>query len=616
MKKFFSSRTSLIAIFSIVGILTSLVLRFAMHRPQTIFDIPLFAVIVVGGLPLLIDLLKKLYKLQFGSDLLAGISIVTALILGEYLAGAIIVLMLSGGQSLEDYALQSASSVLAALAKRMPSIAHLKEDSEVREIKLDEISIGDILLVYPHEICPVDGVVLSGHGVMDESFLTGEPFKITKTKGSSVISGSINGENVITIRAGKKASDSRYAKIMEVMRESESARPRLRRLGDRLGALYTPIALTVAILAWSFSGEADRFLSVLVIATPCPLLIGIPVAIIGSISLCARRAIIVKSPVVLEQINGCRTAIFDKTGTLTYGEPKLVEQFLAPGFLEDDVLALAASLEKYSKHPLSIAILNEAKNRNISLQDASDVSEPPGHGLRGIVKSKNVEITSRAKISKRNAEMAKGLPAHAGGLECIVLVDEKFAAVYRFRDAPRAESHSFVNHLGPKHQFSNTMIISGDRLSEVEYLAKVVGIQTVYAEKSPEEKLSIVREETKKSKTLYVGDGINDAPAMMAATVGMAMGQNSEVTSEAAGVVILDSSLKKVDEFMHISRRMTSIAKQSAIGGMALSVVGMAMAATGHLTPIGGAIGQEVIDVLAVMNALRAAFPPKTIHDL
>jgi heavy metal translocating P-type ATPase len=462
----------------------------------------------------------------------------------------------------------------------------------------------------------VDGVVIEGHGVMDESYLTGEPFKITKTAGSPVHSGAINGESALTIRTTKRAADSRYAKIMEVMRESEAKRPQLRRLGDRLGAIYTPVALTVAILAWAISGESIRFLAVLVIATPCPLLIGIPIAIIGSISLCARRAIIVKSPVVLEQIAECRTAIFDKTGTLTYGAPKLTELLIAPGFTQKEVLTLVAALERYSKHPLARAILAAAAADGIALPKATEVNEPSGQGLRGTVSSHQVRITSRSQLGAQQVAGAAQLPPVAGGLECVVAIDGRYAAALRFRDAPRAESRSFVNHLGPKHHFAHVMIVSGDRESEVRYLADQVGITEIHAQMSPEEKLAIVRQETAKAKTLYVGDGINDAPAMMAATVGIAIGQNSDVTTEAAGVVVMENSLKKVDEFMHISRRMRIIALQSAVGGMALSLIGMVVAATGHLTPVAGAISQEVIDVLAVLNALRAAFPPKAIDDL
>ena len=609
-------RTTVIAVFSVGAIVLHLILRFGFHTTPRAYQLPLLATLALGGLPLIYGLLRKLMRREFGSDLLGGISIITSVILGQYLAGSIIVLMLSGGEALENYALRSASSVLAALAKRMPSVAHRKEKSGITDVGLQEVAVGDTLVIYPHDICPVDGVVIDGHGVMDESYLTGEPFQITKTSGSNVISGAINGESALTIRTVQRAADSRYAKIMEVMRESEAKRPTLRRLGDRLGAIYTPVALTVAILAWLISGEAIRFLAVLVIATPCPLLIGIPIAIIGSISLCARRAIIVKSPVVLEQIAECRTAIFDKTGTLTYGEPKLTEQIIAPGFAEKEVLTLVASLERYSKHPLARAILAAARENDIQLPEASEVGEAPGQGLRGTVSSHQVLITSRNKLIAQKIAGADELPPLAGGLECIVVIDQHYAAALRFRDAPRAESRSFVKHLGPKHQFQRVMLVSGDRESEVHYLAEQVGITEIHAEQSPEQKLALVRAETTKAKTLYVGDGINDAPAMMAATVGMAIGQNSDVTAEAAGVVIMDNSLEKVDEFMHISRRMRIIALQSAVGGMALSVIGMVFAATGHLIPVAGAITQEVIDVLAVLNALRAAFPPKVIHDL
>jgi heavy metal translocating P-type ATPase len=458
--------------------------------------------------------------------------------------------------------------------------------------------------------------VVEGHGMMDESFLTGEPFKITKAPGSTVISGAINGESALTITATKRAVDSRYAKIMEVMRESEQHRPQMRRLGDQLGALYTPLAVVLAVIAWTVSGEATRFLAVLVIATPCPLLIAIPIGIIGSISLCARRAIIVKDPVTLEQIDRCRTAIFDKTGTLTYGQPKLTEEFVASDFSKPDVLRLAASVELYSKHPLARAILAAASEQKLQLQEASRISEPPGQGLRAIVAGREVQITNRKKFLNQNNAAASQLPSEGSGLECIVLIDGRYAATYRFRDAPRAEGLSFIKHLGPKHHFKRVMIVSGDRESEVRYLAQELGIGEIRAQKTPEEKVEIVRAENTNGKTLYVGDGINDAPAMMAATVGMAIGQNSDVTAEAAGVVALESSLKKVDEFMHISRRMRAIVLQSALGGMTLSAIGMLVAASGHLSPVAGALTQEAIDVLAVLNALRAAFLPRVISDL
>jgi heavy metal translocating P-type ATPase len=609
-------RTSVIAVFAAAAILAHLVFRFALRTPPGIYQIPLLATLVFGGVPLVYELSRNLLRGEFGSDLLAGISIVTSVLLNEYLAGAIVVLMLSGGEALENYALRNASSVLRALAKRMPAIAHRKRDSAIADVALDDIAVGDTLVVYPHDICPVDGTVIEGNSVMNEAFLTGEPFEITKAPGSAVISGAVNGESALTITAARRAVDSRYAKIMEVMRESEQNQPHLRRLGDQLGAIYTPIAVSIAVVAWVVSGEAVRFLAVLVIATPCPLLIAIPVAIIGSISLAARRSIVVKNPAVLEQITECRSAIFDKTGTLTYGEPKLTEQLMAPEFAQKEVLTLAASLELYSKHPLARAILAAAKAEGLHLQQASHVSEPPGQGLRGTVAGHEIQLTSRGKLLSQNVPGAAHLPPIAGGLECIIVIDGKFAATFRLRDAPRSEGRSFIQHLGPMHQFQRIMILSGDRESEVRYLADQVGITEIHAEQSPEQKLAIVRQETAVAKTLYVGDGINDAPAMMAATVGMAVGQNTDVTAEAADVVAMENSLKKVDEFMHISRRMRSIALQSAVGGMLLSLGGMIFAAGGYLVPVAGAITQEIIDVLAVLNALRAAFPPKVISDM
>jgi heavy metal translocating P-type ATPase len=609
-----------IAAFTVAAIGVHLVLRFGAGTATEIYGLPLHQVplilaLTVGGIPLVFDLLVKLLRRQFGSDLLAGISIVTSILLGEYLAGSLVVLMLSGGEALEAYAVRSASSVLADLAARMPSVVHRKQGAGVADVPLDSVLVGDVLVIFPHEVCPVDGTVTSGQGIMDESYLTGEPYMMSKTPGSEVLSGAINGDTALTIRTDKLAVDSRYAKIMQVMRASEQQRPRLRRLGDQLGALYTPVALVIALAAWAVSGEAPRFLAVLVVATPCPLLIAIPVAIIGAISLSARRGIIIKDPAVLEKIDTCRTAIFDKTGTLTYGKPKLTELIPGPGFTEREVLTLVASLEQYSKHPLSGAILDAAREAGVAFLSVTEISERPGEGVRGIVDGRMVRVTSRKKIIALDPHVASRLPQPVGGLECVILVDDRYAATCRFRDEPREEGASFILHLTPRHRFSRVLLVSGDRESEVRYLAEKVGIKEVHFSQSPEQKLELVRRETKHANTVFMGDGINDAPALTAATVGIAFGQHSDITAEAAGAVILDSSLQKADEFLHVSRRMRSVALQSAVGGMLLSAVGMLLAGAGYLPPVAGAIAQEVIDLVAVANALRAAFPPKALSD-
>ncbi len=598
---------ALIAILALVAI----ALHLALHWTPW----PLWLALVLGGTPLVFELLKKLARREFGSDLLAGISIVASVWLGEYLAGTLVVLMLSGGEALENYAVRNASSALDALAKRMPTRAHRSINGQLDDVALDEIAIGDTLVVMPHETCPVDGVVTAGHGSMDESYLTGEPYVMSKTPGVTVLSGAINGASALTITAEKRAVDSRYAKIMQVMRESETRRPQLRRLGDQLGAIYTPVAVAIAVAAWWWSGDPVRFLAVLVIATPCPLLIAIPVAIIGSVSLAARRGIIVKDPAALERLSTCRVVIFDKTGTLTYGRPALTETIAAVGHTREDVLQLVASLEVYSKHPLAGSILDAAKAAQLAPVAASEVHERPGAGLVGTIGGREVVVTSRKQLVAQLPNAAALLPPQTGGMECVVSVDGRYAGVLKFRDEPRQDSSTFIKHLGPRHRFTRALLVSGDRESEVRYLSERVGITEIYAGQTPEQKVALVRAETAKAPTLFLGDGINDAPALTAATVGIAFGQGSDVTAEAAGLVVLDSALLKVDEILHIGARMRTIALQSAVGGMLLSVAGMALAATGHLSPVEGAIGQEVIDVLAVLNALRVAIRPKSLTD-
>jgi len=613
--RWWERRHTAIALITMLCIAGYLVLRFGLGLQESTALWFLWIALGVGGGPLVVELAVRLVQRQFGSDLLAGISIVTAVLLGEYLAGTLVVLMLSGGAALESFAVRKASSVLDALARRMPSIAHRKSASGMADIRLQEIRIGDILVVLPHEICPVDGLVVEGHGSMDEAYLTGEPYRVSKSVGSDVLSGAINGEAALHIQAVRLPIDSRYARIMQVMQQSQQQRPRMRRLGDQLGAVYTPLAVAIALAAWVVSGEAVRFLAVLVIATPCPLLIAIPVTIIGSISLAARHSIIIRDPAVLERIGRCRTMIFDKTGTLTYGEPKLVEQQVAADFETREVLRLTASLEQYSKHPLATAVIDAARQTRLDLLPAERVQEHPGEGLRGSVGGRSIRVTSRKELLAAQPDACAQLPSPTGGLECVILIDGRYAATYRFRDEPRAEGAAFVRHLAPMHGFERVMLVSGDRLSEVEYLGQRVGISELHAGKSPEEKLAIVREETAHNPTVYVGDGINDAPAMVAATVGLAMGQRSEVTTEAAGAVLMDNMLGRVDELLHIGQRMRRIALQSAVGGMILSVAGMLVAACGYLPPVAGAISQEVIDVLAVLNALRAAWPQGTLAD-
>lgn len=604
-----------IAVLALTAIAAYVVLKFILGISDQYSNIPLFLAYAFGGVFLVFELLGNIVRGKFGSDILAGISIVVALILGEYLAGVLVILMLSGGEALETLALRRASSVLEALAKRMPTLAHKQDGGSVVDLKIEEIGIGDELIVLPHEACPVDGVVIEGRGTMDESYLTGEPFQISKTPGAYVLSGAVNGDTKIVIKATRRADDSRFAKIMKVLEASGKNRPRLWRLGDQLGAIYTPIALLIAFSAWGFSASPDRFLAVLVVATPCPLLIAIPVALIGSISLAAKRSIIIRNPAALEQVDSCRTIILDKTGTLTYGRPSLTEQLVAPQFSPKAVLKLVASIEQYSKHPLSNAVIDAAKLEGQDLMSVDNVSEKPGQGLKAQVGADEIIITSRKVALSIDSPAEKLLPPIQAGLECVIVINRKYAATYRFRDTARKDSSFFINHLSTKHRFTKVMIVSGDRESEVRYLADQVGISEIHAEMSPEQKVEIVRAEMARAKTIFIGDGINDAPALVLATVGIAFGQQNEVTSEAADAVVMDSSLTRVDEFFHISRRMRTIALQSAIGGMLISTIGMGIAAFGFLTPVAGAITQEIIDLLSIINSLRVSFPKRKLSD-
>jgi heavy metal translocating P-type ATPase len=423
----------------------------------------------------------------------------------------------------------------------------------------------------------------------------------------------VNGNSALTIKATKVAEDSRYAKIVQVLHASEQHRPRIRRLADRLGAWYTPLCLVLAGSAWLISGSPERFLAVLVIATPCPLLLAIPVAITGAISVAARRGIVVKDPSILEKIGSCVTLIVDKTGTLTHGKPALTDVICTGEWRRRDILQLAASLERFSKHPLGSAVLTAAKQEDISLLNPEHVNEEPGTGLNGEIQGHGVRLTSRSKLPPSIREGLNDVPS---GMECVVTIDDKVAGILRFRDQPRPESKPFLKHVRSHHGFSKVVLLSGDRPSEVQHFAKAVGISDAFGGRSPEEKLALVQGLTAKENTLYIGDGINDAPAMMNSTVGLALGVNSDVTSEAAGAVVLQSSLGSVDELIHIGDRMRRIALTSAVGGMALSAIGMGAAFAGLLAPIEGAILQEFIDLAAILNSLRMILPSAPLTDL
>lgn len=547
---------------------------------------------------------RELLAGNWATDLIAGVAIVTSIATGQYVVALIVVAMLAGGALLEQFAVRRASRALDALAARMPLVAHRLREGQSEDIELTAVAIGDRLLLLPHEIVPADGVVRNGHGRMDESFLTGEPWEVEKAPGVEVISGARNGDSRLEIEVTRRPADSRYAQIMGVMKDSELRRPRLRRLADQLGAWYSPLALVIAALAGWWTGSWERFLAVIVVATPCPLLIAIPVAIIGSIARAARAGIVIRDPAILEQLPRIKNYLFDKTGTLTLGQPSLVSM-AANGIGEDEALALMASLERYSKHPLAAPLLATAAARQLPLRDASEYSEKAGEGVVAIVDGEEYRITHRRRLS---AEDAATLPAlEAGRLECLLLRGSVWIGAFQFSDTPRRETRLFLDHLGPLHGGLRTVLVTGDSLPAANLLARQVGIQEVLAAQSPEQKLEFVRQCAAQAPTLYAGDGINDAPALAAATVGIAFGSGAQIAGEAAGAVILEPSLGKVDELLHLALRLRRVALESAVGGLALSLLGMLAAAFGFLPPLAGALVQEAIDAASVLNALRTS---------
>lgn len=575
--------------------------QFLLNQNENFF---LYLTIIIGGGVFIVQIFLKILRGIWGADLIALIALILAIYLQENVTAVLIILMLASGQALEEFASHKASFVLEALSKRMPVIAHRKIDNNFVDVNVDQIKINDLIALFPHEICPVDGEIIQGLGSMDESYLTGEPYRIEKTIGSKVLSGAINGESLFIIKAEKISSDSRYGKIVEIMKQAQTQKPQIHKLADKIGAIFAPIALIIAGISYYYSHSLVYFLAVLTIATPCPLIIAVPIAIISAISISARQGIVIKDPRILENLSICTTAIFDKTGTLTYGEPSVDQIISLDQYSITDILQKCASLERYSRHPLAIAILKEAQDKHIILLNADNIAEKAGYGMVGFINNDEIIITNRNKINDF-IQPNKEIPEHFSGLECVIVINKKIAGIIVFRDLERKESHSFISHLAPNHNSTKIILLSGDRESEVAYLAKRLGISKVFSSQSPESKLELIKSETKLAPTLFIGDGINDAPALMMSTVGIAFGQGNNITSESAQAVILESNLLKVDELFHICQITREIILQSALGGMIFSVIGMICAGMGMISPSQGAIFQQIIDFVAIINALR-----------
>jgi heavy metal translocating P-type ATPase len=602
-----SSVAILLAVFCAVVIGATLRLL----GPAQLADLAWALAVLIALVPLGVSVFRDLLRRETGVDLIALLAMAGSLVLGQYLAGAVIGLMLSGGQALERYASSRARRELTALVARAPRAVHRYEDSKLTSPNIADVRSGDRLLVKSGEIVPVDGVVFSSLAVLDESALTGEAMPVERPRGDRVRSGVINLGTAFDMQAVATADDSTFAGIVRLVSEAQRSKAPFVRLADRFALWFLALTLITAALAWALSGNPVRALAVLVIATPCPLILAAPVAIVAGISRAAHRGVIVKGGGALETMARAQTIIFDKTGTLTRGSTQVasIETFGAVEATE--LLRLAASLDQVSPHVYAEGILAAARQRGLELEFPDAVRERHGSGIEGIVGSKRVALGQArwlldGKPMPASAEGLKRRIGRDGTAAVFVAVDGALAGALVIADPMRAEAPEAIRRLRTLG-IRRVVLLSGDRREVAERVGASLGVDLVLAEHSAERKVDAVRDESRAAVTIMVGDGINDAPALAVADVGVAMGaRGATAASEAADAVVVVDQVDRVGEAISIARGARGIAMQSVVAGMALSAVGMAFAALGALPPVAGAIFQEAIDVVVVLNALRA----------
>lgn len=552
---------------------------------------------------------------RMGVDTIALVAMVGSLALGEYLAGMIVGLMFSGGGALEDWASSRAKRELTELIQRAPKVAQLRRGDAVEEVPVDQVQAGDVVLVRTGEVVPVDGTLVSGEAVLDTSTLSGEPLPETIGAGMDVLSGAANAGAPFDLRASRPAAESSYAALVRLVEQSQAERAPFVRMADRYAGIFLPATLIIAGAAWAASGDAVRALSVVVVATPCPLILAAPIALVSGVARAARSGVIVKGTPAIEKLGESRTVLFDKTGTLTVGTPEVREVLSADGAPVGELLRLAASVDRYSAHVLGDALVRAADESNLRLSTPQAVSEDPGQGIRGVVDGHTVGVGSRAFLQ------GLGVPAEelrapalmtgrgSGEAHVNVSLDGHVGGVIVMADDLRADARDVIKRLrdeGIRH----VAMASGDRRSVAERVGRELGLDRVYAELSPEEKLQVVRrirDDEQLRPVVMVGDGVNDAPALAIADVGIAMGAGSAtVAADTADAVITVDRIDRVADAIHAGRRSLQIARQSVQVGMGLSIAAMIVAAFGYLPPVAGALLQEGIDLAVILNALRA----------
>ncbi len=596
-------RYPLVAATVVVGI-TAVLMSLTAWSPAVPWLVSLYALAVAAWTA--VGMVRDLLRGHAGIDVLAVMSTTAAVVVGEYWAALVVVLMLTGGEALEDYAANRARRDLSALLARAPATAQVLDGGSLRVVPVDEVRPGDTVVVRPAEVVPVDGILVSEHAELDESSLTGEPLPVELRSGDEVPSGGVNGQEAVRVRATRPARDSQYQQIVSLVEQATASRSRTVRLADRFAVPFTVVAVTIAAVAWWVSGDGVRFAEVLVVATPCPLLIAAPVAFMGGMSRAAREGVIVKSSQTLEQLDRARTVAFDKTGTLTYGHPTLTRVEVGGRLGEDVVLRLAASAEQYSGHVLATPVVDGARRRGLALAAGRDAQEVPANGVEATVEGRTVVVGKRGYVAAQTGQDVTPATLQPGETAVHVAIDGVPAGVLVLRDEVRAEAPGTVTALralGVEH----VMMLTGDQRSTADHVAAHLGIDDVRAECLPLDKVAAVRDAPDRP-VVMVGDGVNDAPVLASADVGIAMGaRGATAASESADAVVLRDDVSTVATAVRVSKDTIRVALQSIGVGIGLSVALMVVAAFGFLPALAGAWLQELVDLVAILWALRAS---------
>ena len=574
-----------------------------------------FATLVIGSLPLVYRILKVLKKGKVGVDAIAIAAIFASFWADEYLAGVVILLMLSTGEALEAFAQAKAKSELTHLMNKAPSVAHRKRPGSLEDIKVDEVVIGDILVVKPGEVVPVDGIVVSGISNLDEAVITGESLPVEKKPGSQVYSGAVNQDKPLEIRSIKTSAESKYQIIVQLVREAQNAQSPTVRLADRYALFFNIVTFGAAAIAWLISHDPTRVLSVLVVASPCPLILAAPIAIISGISKAASRGIVIKNGTALEKLGEVKGLLFDKTGTLTIGVPEVVKISSESNLSETEILRLAVSADQLSVHIFARSLVQYGQKQNLELEYPEKFEEQFGRGVTALLGGKTYYFGKLAFLKENNISFRQEISEHHKqfqdlGQTAVYLADDKdLLGFIVFADVVRDETRHMFEMVA-KHRLTHTIMLTGDKESVAKNIAQNVGITDYRAELLPEQKVAAVKDlQTKYGPMAMVGDGVNDAPALVAASVGIAMGSHgATAASDASDVVIMVNDIERVHDAIHVAQNAMRLAKQSIFFGMGASLLFILFAVFGLITPIFGAVLQELLDVVAITNALRVNF--------